>query len=123
MYSSYVASYNLWLCSSGNSYEQLGERQQRRRKSQIKDALNTTCAGLSNIGLSLTSIQLEVINENHTIDIPVNNLHNSVDNNDSNEAEGQVRDITYLMLKHGVSFAFYHELCARFKDLPRSYKV
>ena len=37
--------------------------------------------------------------------------------------EDQLRYITYLMLRHGVPFTFYHELCSRFKDLPRAYKV
>ena len=48
-----------------------------------------------------------------------------VDHDDNAEAHHRqmVEHLTYLLLKHGVSMEFYHEVAMSFKDLPRSYKV
>ena len=80
--------------------------------------------GISYTGLTITSIQLET--ESHTqVHIQMNPQtaqSRTVENNDDSPDE-YIPDILYLMLKHGVSFNFYQELCARFGDLPRAHKV
>ena len=38
-------------------------------------------------------------------------------------SESATAAINYLMLKHGVTIAFYHALTKRFKKLPQTYKV
>ena len=43
----------------GNAYEHLEERQKRRRKEQIRKALQTLSSNISNIGLKLTSAHFE----------------------------------------------------------------
>ena len=116
-------SLQLVLCTclifKGKPFEELGERQQRRQKAKIRDALNTTCSELNNIGLSLKSAELETTSQEkiHLQIATEEDLENNKCHSD------QIKDIAYLMLKHGVSNTFYHELCARFKDLPRAYKV
>ena len=52
---------------------------------------------IGNIGLSLTSVQLEVVNENDTLETPIHNLHNSTNNSSSNKG-GQVRGIMYTII-------------------------
>ena len=107
---------------AGKSHEQLGKRQQRRRKAEIKKALTTACAGLSNIGLSLTSVQLKT-NSNEKLHLHIEPLQDITNTDTSKTDKEQIQQIMYLMLKHGVSFNFYHELCSIFKDLSRAYKV
>lgn len=98
----------------------------KAEKNGIKDALRTTSAGLSSIGLSLTSVQLQIVNTNEKLDVPVHSLQDSINNTDHTsrtDEDEQIRNIMYLMLKHGVPFNFYYELHSRFKDLQRAYKV
>lgn len=105
---------------AGKPYDQLGERQQRRRKLQIKEDISNIATGISYTGLTITSIQFET--ESHMqVDIQMN-PQTAQSRTDENNDE-YIPDILYLMLKHGVSFNFYQELCARFGDLPRAYKV
>ena len=100
----------------------MGERQQRRQKGKIRDALNSTCSRLNNIGLALKSVELGTTSR-ETVHLQIAEEEH-LENNDHHSNEGdQIKDITYLMLRHGVSLNFYHELAARFKDLPRAYKV
>ena len=109
----------LCLIFKGKAFEELGARQQRRQKAKIRDALITTCAELDNIGLSLKSADLETTSQEKVhIQIAVKE---DLENNECHS--DQIKDIAYLTLKHGVSNTFYHELCTRFKDLPRAYKV
>ena len=82
-------------------------------------ALGSTCSQL-NIGLSLTSVQLETVDSHQTVDIQIQPLQGGSTNTIDDD---HIPDIVYLMLKHGVSLTFYHELCQRFKDLPRAHKV
>ena len=100
----------------GKPFDQLGPRQQRRRKVQIKYALNNM--PFKEMGLALRTVQLESASH-RKVEIK---LHPQT--SDKTEiSEDHTPDIVYLMLKHGVSFQFYHELCERFGDLPRAYKV
>jgi len=109
---------------AGKPFEKLSDRQQRRRKVEIKHALGTICSGLTNTGLSLTSIQLETAESHQKINIDMQPPQCSTDSNDNDSnTDDLIPDMAYLMLKYGVSFECYHELCARFKDLPRAYKV
>ena len=109
------------LIFTGKPFEELGARQQRRHKGKIRDALYKTCSGLNNIGLSLKAVELETTSrEKVHLQIATEDL----ENNDCHSNEGdQIKDIAYMMLRHGVSSNFYHELAARFKELPRAYKV
>lgn len=111
------------MCYLGKPYDQIGPRQQRRRKLQIKEAINNIGAGLSDTGLTITSVQLET--ESHrTVDIQIQPQTTNCNDDDANyTGDDYIPDIVYLTLKHGVSINFYHELCARFGDLPRAHKV
>ena len=106
----------LCLIFIGKPFEELGARQQRRQKAKIRDALNTTCAELNNIqfGLSIKSADLETTSQ-QKVHLQLA-AEEDLENNDGHS--DQIKEIAYLMLRHGVSFNFYHELCARFKDLP-----
>ena len=109
------------MCYVGKPYDQLGERQQRRRKLQIKEDISSIATGINYTGLTITSIQLET--ESHMqVDIQMNPQTAQSENNDDSP-DKYIPDILYLMLKHGVSLNFYQELCARFGDLPRAHKV
>ena len=82
----------------------MGPRQQRRRKAHIRDAF--TDIPLSQMGLALTSVQLET--ESHEkVEIIL-----QPQTSDATENEDHIPDVVYLMLKHGVSSNFYNELCA-----------
>ena len=72
------------------------------------------------MGLTIKSVQLETDSHKQVNIqmIPPTQSENSGDDNDE-----YIPDILHLMLKHGVSLNFYHELCTRFGDLPRAYKV
>lgn len=109
----------------GRPFETLSDRQKRRRKVEMKDTLSTVCSGMTDIGLTLTSVQLETTESHETVNIPVQPPRCSSDSNDNDDSNNDnfIPDMAYLMLKYGVSFEYYHELCARFKDLPRAYKV
>ena len=37
--------------------------------------------------------------------------------------DGVIPNVAYLLLKHGASIEFYHELTMVFDNLPKSYKV
>ena len=108
---------------AGKSYDLLGKRQQRRRKLQIKENICNIANGISYTGLTIKSIQLET--ESHMpVDVQINLWQSqTVKNDDDDSPDEYIPDILYLMLKHGVSLNFYQELCARFKDLPRTHKV
>ena len=47
------------MCHVGKPYDQIGERQQRRRKLQIKEDISNIATGINYTGLTITSIQLE----------------------------------------------------------------
>ena len=54
------------------------------------------------------------------------NVHIQVEINLSevtNNSEEAIKQVQYLLMKHGVSTEFYHELSMIFPELPRSYKV
>ena len=57
-----------------------------------------------------------------TTEEPASSVKVKVDCDDvSEEHEKQmIEHLTYLLLKHGVSMKFYHEVSMRLKDLPRS---
>jgi len=100
----------------GKPFDQLGPRQQRRRQVQIRDALANM--PFTQMGLALRTVQLESVS--HTkVEIK---LHPQTPDR-VEISEDYKPDIVYLMLKHGVSFNIYHELCERFENLPRAYKV
>lgn len=44
---------------SGKSYEDVGERQKRRKRAEIKSSVNLYLAPLANAGLKATGLQLE----------------------------------------------------------------
>ena len=56
----------------GNAYEHLEERQKRRRKEQIRKALNAFSSNLSNIGLKLTTAHFETLGRHEKIDVIIN---------------------------------------------------
>ena len=56
---------------AGRPFERLSDKQKQRRKVEIKDALGTICSGITDIGLSLTFIQLETTESHETVSIVV----------------------------------------------------
>ena len=112
----YYLVYNLCI---GNTYEHLEERQKRRRKEQIRKALQTLSSNLSSIDLKLTTAHFETIGSHEKFDVFVND--STPDDDCVNQSI--TASINYLMLKHGVPISFYHELSKRFKKLPRTHEV
>lgn len=58
-----------------------------------------------------------------TTEEPTDAIKLHVDNEKGHQQDQHIDTLTYLLIKHGVSMEFYHEISMQFKDLPRSYKV
>jgi len=95
------------------------DRQKQRKLGAIRDDLQYYFGPpLAGIGLFIESVNL-------TTEEPLDPIKVKVDYDDGHKEheEHMIEHLTYLLLKHGVSMEFYHEVAMRFKDLPRSYKV
>ena len=84
------------------------ERQKRRQKEQIRNALHILSSNLSNIGLKLTT----ATGSHEKIDVMINDP--TTDGDCVNQSI--TASLNYLMLKHGVPISFYHELSKQFKN-------
>ena len=107
----------------GHAYEHVEERQKRRRKEQIRKALQTLSSTVNNIGLKLTSAHFETTGSgsHEKFEILLSSPTTDLDGDSDN---GSITaTINYLMLKHGVPISFYHELSKQFKKLPRTHEV
>ena len=71
---------------AGRPFERLSDKQKQRRKVEIKDALGTICSGITDIGLSLTFIQLETTESHETVSIVVQPPQCSTDSNDNDDS-------------------------------------
>ena len=110
---------------SGKPYEELGERQQRRRRQQIKENIVNHTSALKEIGLDVVSMKLQTTNSKNDIDLrvkPISSYCRETDKVDPDDKDKE-NSVTFMTLKNGISMTNYHELSMVFKDLPRSHKV
>lgn len=101
-------------------YDELQARQQRRRRSEIKQCINHYTSPLKDIGLEAVSMQLQS-SSGTTVDLKLKNIPESDD-----VVEKKISDVevfSYLTTKHRISRESYHELTMQFPELPRSHKV
>ena len=60
------------IVHSGKPYEELGERQQRRRRQQIKENIVNHTSALKEIGIDVILMKLQATNSKDDIDSRVN---------------------------------------------------
>ena len=108
----------------GKSYEDVGERQKRRKRAEIKSSVNLYLAPLANAGLKATGLQLETVQTKEKMRIKLS-PDNTADllTNETNDPDKHIPSVAFLQLKYGLSKECYHELAMLSEDLPRSYKV
>lgn len=105
----------------GKDYDELSDRQQRSRKTQIKDHINSHLSQLHKIGLQPLSLKLQSSNQEVFI-----NLNEGIINprNEVKEDRGKLApDMLYLLLRYGISQESYHEIAMHCPSLPRLYQV
>ena len=101
--------------NTGQEYSVLSSRQQRRKLSQLKTAVEKELWFMESFGLDLQSISVKT-SQGKVIEIPMESTTTDV-NDDS------VRQTLHLLERFGVSDDFYHELSMANSSLPRSHLV
>ena len=82
------------------------------------------CDELQSCGLQLTQVRLQTLQTQQLVKLQIHPDHLPNQASCAIDGDNKIPHIANLLLKHGVSIKFYHELAAFFKpQLPRSYKV
>ena len=101
--------------NTGREFSVLSTRQQSRKLSQLKTAVEKALWFVESFGLDVQSITVKT-SEGKPIELP---MHEST----TDENDDSVRQILYLLERFGVSDEFYHELSMAHPSLPRSHLV
>jgi len=111
-----------YIIHSGKPYEELGERQQRRKRQKIKESITNHTAGLQEIGFDVVSVKLQTINGDD-VDLRIKPSSNGEPNKADPVIEDKENSVTYMRLTNEISSTNYYELSMIFKESPRSHKV
>lgn len=115
----YLYSY-IYIYNIGKNYDELQARQQRRRRSDIKQHMIDYTSPLKDIGLEAVSMQLQS-SSGTSIDIKLKDME--TDSHTAEKKENDLEVFSFLTTKYRISVESYHELTMQFPELPRSYKV
>lgn len=96
---------------------------QRRRRAEIHTNIEKRVSDpMLSIGLAVDSVQIRDMDTDNSFRISL--LPDCATSAAGEQNEGQhIPQISYLLLKYGVSMQFYHELSMECDELPRSYLV
>ena len=109
------------FCNKGRAFDDVGERQKRRKLSDFNDAAKKALWFAESFGFKLQSLEIES-QSGSVMKLPLC-TEPSQPQEDQLGSVDDTRATLYLLDKFAVSDEFYHELSMSHKDLPRSYKV
>ena len=108
---------------SGKSYDEVGERQKRRKLMAIKEASKKALWFLDSFNLDLLSIVLKPRSSNDTINLMLSSSFRNDCTLVPSNLHKKVDEILFLLDSYGISDEFYHELSMVHPSLPRSYLI
>ena len=106
----------------GKLYSNLGKRQQRR-KTTIKASVAKYLKPLQSIGIKPASLLLMTEDQSQKINLEYLSIDHEDKENQIQANYKNTESVLYILMKHGVSLKFYHELSMIFKDMPRINQV
>ena len=103
----------------GRPYEDVGARQQRRRRQQIKERMTNYLSPLKEMGLEPKKLHLET--EKRTVQLKLDDAEQSEEESVCDEAKIGVTAL--IISKNHISMESYHELAMIYEDMARSCEV
>ena len=107
---------------SGSDFEKIKKRQKDRQLKIIRTQLVKFSAPLLDTGLQVVSVELRTTGGQH-VNLQLTPRYKKRIFNKNVQDNTLIPNVSYLLLKYGVSYEFYHEIAMLFKNLPRTYRV
>jgi len=121
-YKIYISNEYLYTYISGSDFEKIKKRQKDRRLKIIRTQLAKFSAPLLETGLQVVSVELRTTGGQH-VNLQLTPRYKKRIFNKNVQDNTLIPNVSYLLLKYGVSYEFYHEIAMLFKNLPRTYRV
>ena len=112
--------------NQGRSFDEVHERQQKRKVASIKHGSEQALSFVKTFGLSVENVVLRSPTKivELTYDLPESSAGCSSSSSTAADKEtGNVDETQFLLERFGVSDECYHEMTQLFPELPRSYAV
>ena len=106
----------------GRAYEDVGARQQRRRRQQIKERVTNYLSSLKEMGLEPKKLHLET--EKRTVQLKLDPFDDAEQSEEESVCdEAKIGATALIISKNHISMESYHELAMIYEDMARSCEV